>query len=88
MVLHIPLAADAFYEYLDSLEDQQAPIFFALYADLRHYDRACTQEEDDQSKFDIANSIYNEYVEDGAQYYIQINPDVKSAIRQKFNGLM
>jgi hypothetical protein len=42
MVLHIPLAADAFYEYLDKLEDQEAPIFFALYADLRHYDKACT----------------------------------------------
>jgi hypothetical protein len=42
MVLHIPLAADAFYEYLDKLEDGEAPIFFALYADLRHYDKACT----------------------------------------------
>lgn len=41
MVLHNPLAADAFFMYLDDLEDKDAPVFFGLYADLRNYDRAC-----------------------------------------------
>lgn len=36
MVLHIPIAAHYFYEYLDSLnEEQDGPMFFSLYADLR-----------------------------------------------------
>jgi hypothetical protein len=36
MVLHIPIAANYFYEYLDQLpHDKDAPVYFSLYADLR-----------------------------------------------------
>ncbi len=41
MVLHIPIAANAFYEFLDMQEDDEASTFFAMYADMRVYDRAC-----------------------------------------------
>lgn len=45
MVLHIPIAAEFFFNYLE--EDSNvpcAPIYFALYADLRFYDKACADE--------------------------------------------
>jgi hypothetical protein len=42
MVLHIPIAAENFYDFLDKMDDSEAPTYFALYADLRFYDRSCT----------------------------------------------
>ena len=63
MVLHIPIAAEFFYNYLEEdTQQQQAPIYFALYADLRYYDKACTDYEDEQQKFEIAQAIFQEYL--------------------------
>ena len=42
LVLHIPIAAEYFFNYLEESQIVQGPIIFALYADLRYYDRACT----------------------------------------------
>ena len=82
MILHIPLAADAFYEYLDLLEDdQEAPIYFALYADLRHYGRACTQEELEDSKYDIAKGILDDYLEEESKFFVKVNKDVERATK-------
>lgn len=51
MVLHIPIAVDYFYSYLQSrheqLKDKQAIHLIALYIDLRLYDKACTDNETD-----------------------------------------
>ena len=43
MVLHIPLSANYFYDYIESSEcsDRSAVHTFALYTDIRYYDRAC-----------------------------------------------
>jgi hypothetical protein len=46
MVLHIPVAVDYFYNYLQSrheqLDDKEAIHLIALYIDLRMYDKACS----------------------------------------------
>jgi len=46
MVLHIPIAVDAFYQYLISrhehMKDKQAIHLIALYIDLRLYDKECS----------------------------------------------
>lgn len=58
MVLHIPIASEFFYEYLDrQADDQEAPIFFSLYADLRYYDKACTEDAEEQYKYEKAIQI-------------------------------
>ena len=45
MVLHIPIAAEFFFNYLEDDSNQpNAPIYFALYADLRFYDKACSDD--------------------------------------------
>ncbi len=43
MILHIPIAANAFYEYLETFEDEEATLFFSLYSDLKNYDRSCNE---------------------------------------------
>lgn len=62
MVLHIPIAVDYFYSYLQSrheqLKDKQAIHLIALYIDLRLYDKACTENLSDDEKQDIATEIY------------------------------
>jgi magnesium-transporting ATPase (P-type) len=62
MVLHIPVAVDFFYNYLQSrheqLRDKQAIHLIALYIDLRLYDKACTDGEPTDVKYDIASEIY------------------------------
>ena len=54
MVLHIPIAANFFYDYLEKSNDDSAIILFALYADLRYYDKACTDNEPEMKKYDLA----------------------------------
>ena len=55
MVLNIPIACEFFYEYLDSLPPEyNAPTYFALYADLRYYDKACNEDKSEDEKFDLA----------------------------------
>lgn len=54
MVLHIPVAVDYFYAYLQSRHEQfkdwQAIHLIALYIDLRMYDKACSDEVDEVQK--------------------------------------
>lgn len=42
MVLHIPIASEFFYDFLENTaDDENATTYFALYADLRYYDKSC-----------------------------------------------
>ena len=54
MALHIPVAVDYFYNYLqsrqDQLRDKQAIHLIALYIDLRLYDKACTEDFTSEDK--------------------------------------
>jgi hypothetical protein len=55
VLLHVPSAAEAFYEYLDILpSDKEASTLFTLYADLRYYDKACAESENDKEKYELA----------------------------------
>jgi len=48
MVLHIPIAADYFFDYLSSLEDDPEAVYlFGLYTDLKFYDQVCQETEDE-----------------------------------------
>lgn len=86
MVLHIPIAASAFYEYLDQLdEDEEAAVFFALYADLRHYDKACINKETHEIKHEVATQIHTDYLTESAPYHVTIDRGVLNAVNQKFN---
>lgn len=63
MVLHIPIASEYFYEYLDKYSnDAEAPIFFSLYADLRYYDKAFSDEDNDTVKYEKAIDIKTDYL--------------------------
>ncbi len=63
MVLHIPVAVDYFYAYLQSRHEQfkdwQAIHLIALYIDLRMYDKACSDEVEEQQRMQIATEIYD-----------------------------
>jgi ABC-type microcin C transport system permease subunit YejE len=63
MVLHIPIAANFFYEYLERSNDDDAIILFALYADLRYYDKACTDKDSADKRYELADQIYKEYLD-------------------------
>jgi hypothetical protein len=80
MVLHIPIAANFFYEYLEKLNEEDAIILFALYADLRYYDKACTDEESDDKKNALATQINTEYLEENARYPLTLENGVKTAV--------
>lgn len=70
MVLHIPIAVDYFYNYLQSrheqLQDRQAIHLIALYIDLRLYDKACTEGASAQTKREIAEELYEQYLSNDA----------------------
>ena len=68
MVLHIPVAVDYFYAYLQSrheqLKDWQAIHLIALYIDLRMYDKACSEDKEESQesrnqRMQIATEIYD-----------------------------
>jgi hypothetical protein len=42
MVLHIPIAVDYFYDFLLNRDIEEEIHIFALYIDLRMYDKACS----------------------------------------------
>ena len=58
MVLHIPIAVDYFYDFLLSRDTSDAIHCFALYIDLRMYDKACTDAVSYEEKYNIAMQIY------------------------------
>jgi len=67
MMLHIPVAIDYFYDYLESRrsnsKDQDALQVFALYIDLRSYDKICSDQDlveqlRMEAKNELATKIY------------------------------
>lgn len=69
MLLHIPVAVDYFYDYLESRksdskdQDSDSLQVFALYIDLRMYDKICSDSELDEDtkmsqKREVAVQIY------------------------------
>ena len=65
MALHIPIAVDYFYNFLqsrqDQLKDKQAINLIALYIDLRLYDKACTEDFSPEDKEELAVQIFETY---------------------------
>ena len=53
-VLHRPIAVDYFYDFLLNRETDEQIHCFALYIDLRQYDRACGDNSSYQEKHEIA----------------------------------
>lgn len=87
MVLHIPIASEYFYEYLDrDSNDIEATLYFSLYADLRIYDKAC-QDDDNEEKYEKARDIMADYIEEQGKFYIDIEKDIKRAIESKFQSI-
>ena len=62
MVLHIPIAVEFFYAYLQSrheqLKDKEAIHLIGLYIDLRIYDKAFSEETDMEYRSELAMEIY------------------------------
>eukprot|EP00347_Sterkiella_histriomuscorum_P008081 403346444 len=88
MVLIIPIASEYFYDYLErQVQDEEAPILFSLYADLRYYDKSCTEDENEQDKYEKALAINQEYLNPGGKFFLNVNKDVKRAIDDKFLNL-
>ena len=52
-------------------------MYFGLYADLRYYDKACTNNEDEDVKYNLANDIHNDYLARTAENRIQLDDNVK-----------
>jgi hypothetical protein len=73
----------------------------ALYIDLRLYDKACTEGESMQTKREIAEELYEQYLSDEAltatsaaqmdmdqSYFpVSLDPNVKRLFSQKYNNL-
>ena len=103
MLLHIPVAVDYFYDYLESRrsssKDQDALQVFALYIDLRMYDKICSDQElDDQQKVEAksecATQIYDEYLREGnddgennAQLFVKLPEQVRLLFESKHRNL-
>jgi hypothetical protein len=89
MVLHIPIASEYLYDYLDKHSgDPTAPIFFSLYSDLRYYDNSCSDEKvDEVTKYQKAIEIKDDFLNENGRFNIDIDPDVKRAIDNKFTNL-
>jgi hypothetical protein len=85
MVLHIPIAVDYFYDYLMNRETEEQIHWFALYIDLRMYDNACSDEQSYQEKYEIATTIFDQYLKDDAKYFVELDPQVKRKFALKFN---
>ena len=104
MVLHIPSAVEYFYSYcqsrLEQLQDRQAIHLFALYIDLRVYDKACTELAGHDEKLELATAIEEQYLSEAAknhrssevsqsgEYFpIELDQNVEVLFRHKFDSL-
>lgn len=88
MVLHIPIACEYFYDYLDKVcQDIEGAIVFSLFADLRSYDKACQEELDDKYRYQKAKEIENDYLIPDGQFYVSIDSEVLTAVRMKFKSI-
>lgn len=85
MVLHIPVAIEFFYEYLKNRHNPDGIHWFALYIDLRLYDSMCLEEEPEIDEIvEMAQKIKVEYIDNGAEYQVDIDPYIKQNFFEKF----
>lgn len=84
MVLHIPIAVDYFYDFLLSREVDEEIHIFALYIDLRMYDKACSDNAEHQEKYGIATEIYDHYFKAEANLFVTLDPSVEHKFSSKF----
>lgn len=74
MVLHIPVAVDYFYDFLLNREVEEEVHIFALYIDLRMYDKACSDNAAPEERRAIATDIFDHYFKEGANLYVSLDP--------------
>lgn len=85
MVLHIPVAIEFFYEYLKNRHNPDGIHWFALYIDLRLYDSMCLDDEPEIDEIvEMAQKIKAEYIDDGAEYQVDLDPSIKQNFLEKF----
>ena len=88
IVLHIPIASEYFFDYLDYQSgDPAAPILFSLYADLRDYDKACSEQASQLVKYEKAIQIQGDYLSVNGKFCVEIDEYVKRVIANKFTNL-
>ena len=84
MVLHIPVAVDYFYAYLQSrheqLKDKEAIQLIALYIDLRLYDKAFSDDTDREYRMNLATDIYDQYLSEDAMSKRKSENEVTEAL--------
>lgn len=84
MVLHIPVAVDYFYAYLQSrheqLKDKEAIHLIALYIDLRLYDKAFSEDTDREYRMNLATDIYDQYLSEDAMSKRKSENEVTEAL--------
>ena len=85
MVLHIPVAINFFYDYLQNRHNPEGIHAFALYIDLRLYDGLCCDAESDASDIiEMAQKIKQEYLEEGAEYEVDLEPYLRQTFLEKY----
>ena len=85
MVLHIPVAIDFFYDYLKNRHNPDGIHAFALYIDLRLYDGICLDPESDiDDILEMAQKIKIEYLDDGAEYQVDLDPFLRQTFMEKY----
>ena len=87
MVLHIPIAVDYFYDFLLNRDIEEEIHIFALYIDLRMYDKACSDNAQYQEKYEIATDIYDHYFREEANLYVSLDPQVQRKFQAKISQI-
>jgi sulfur relay (sulfurtransferase) DsrC/TusE family protein len=87
MVLHIPIAVDYFYDFLQNREVEEEIHVFALYIDLRMYDKACSDNEGPLEKRQIATDIFDHYFKEEAELFVSLEPQVARKFNAKFSQI-
>jgi sulfur relay (sulfurtransferase) DsrC/TusE family protein len=87
MVLHIPIAVDYFYDFLLNREVEEEIHIFALYIDLRMYDKACSDNEAPAERRNIATDIFDHYFKEEANLYVSLDPQVTRKFSAKFSQI-
>lgn len=68
--------------------DIEAIHIFCLYADLRVYDTACSEENDEDVLEEIATRIYSEYLDEReSELYVELDPQVCMLFQTKYKNL-
>ena len=87
MVLHIPVAVDYFYDFLLNREVEEEIHIFALYIDLRMYDKACSDNVTPTERRTIATDIFENYFKEKANLYVSLDPQVTRKFASKFSQI-